>query len=72
MLFETCSYEEGVYKRLEVSVDEYMDEEMTDKLVPHLKKVLCKELADRRDRVTQLESVMNSLFPGEGYGPTEQ
>lgn len=72
MLFETCSYEEGVYKRLEESVYEYMDEDMLDKLVPHLKKALCKELAERRARATQLESVMNSLFPGEGYGSTDQ
>lgn len=72
MLFETCSYEEGVYERLEESVYEYMDEDMLDKLVPHLKKALCKELAERRARATQLESVMNSLFPGEGYGSTDQ
>lgn len=67
-----CSYEEGVYKRLEESVFEYMDEDLIDKLVPHLKKALAGELAVRRTRVTELESVMNSLFPGEGYGPTDQ
>lgn len=72
MLFETCFYEQGVYGRLEETVCEYMDEDMLDKLVPHLKKALCEELADRRDRATRLESVMNSLFPGEGYGPTDQ
>lgn len=67
-----CSYEQGVYERLEETVCEYMDEDMLDKLVPHLKKALCKELADRRNRATRLESVVNSLFPGEGYGPTDQ
>ena len=72
MLFETCSYEKGVYERLEETLCEYMDEDMTDKLVPHLKKALCKELADRRARAARLESVMDSLFPGEGYGPIDQ
>jgi hypothetical protein len=71
MPFETCTYEEGVYKRLEETVCEYMDEDMTGKLVPHLKKALCQELAERRARVNQVESIMNSLFPGEGYAPTQ-
>lgn len=72
MLFETCSYEEGVYKRLEETVCEYMDEDMIEKLVPHLKKALSRELADRRARARQVESLMDTLFPGEGYAPTEQ
>ncbi len=72
MLFETCSYEEGVYKRLEETVCEYMDEDMIEKLVPHLKKALSQELADRRARARQVESLMDTLFPGEGYAPTEQ
>lgn len=67
MLFEMCSYEEGVYGRLEESICEYMDDEMIDKLVPHLKKALCAELAQRRKAAAQLESVMHTLFPGEGY-----
>jgi|DEB0MinimDraft_3_1074331.scaffolds.fasta_scaffold19956_4 hypothetical protein len=72
MSFESSLYESNVYKRLEESVFEYFDEDMIDKLVPHLKKALCEELAARRKRVAQLESVMNTLFPGEGYAPTEQ
>jgi len=72
MSFESSLYESNVYKRLEESVFEYFDEDMIDKLVPHLKKALCGELAARRKGVTQLESVMNTLFPGEGYASTEQ
>lgn len=72
MSFESSLYESSVYARLEESVFEYLDEDMIDKLVPHLKKALCGELASRRKRVTQLESIMNTLFPGEGYAPTEQ
>lgn len=67
MLFETCSYEEGVYPRLEESILEYMDEDMTDKLVPHIKKALCKELARRREAASKVESIVHTLFPGEGY-----
>jgi len=72
MSFESSLYESNVYGRLEESVFEYFDEDMIDKLVPHLKKALCGELAARRKGVAQLESVMNTLFPGEGYAPTEQ
>jgi hypothetical protein len=61
------SYEHSVYGRLEESICEYMDDEMIDKLVPHLKKTLCAELAQRRKAAAQVESVMHTLFPGEGY-----
>lgn len=67
MSFTIETYEENVYSRLEESVCEYMDEDMTDKLIPHLKKALCKELADRRDAVFRVESVVRTLFPGEDH-----
>ena len=67
MSFTIETYEENVYSRLEESVFEYMDEDMIDKLIPHLKKALGKELAIRRDAVFRVESVVRTLFPGEGY-----
>lgn len=71
MLFEVCSYEEGIYKRLEETVWEYMDEDMTSKFVPHLKKALTNELEARRDRLAAVESIVTQLFPGEADAPTE-
>ena len=71
MLFETCSYEEGVYGRLEESILEHMEEDMIEKLVPHIKRALCAELARRREAVSKVESIMHALFPGEGYEAAE-
>jgi len=65
------NYEDAVYKRLEESVFEYMDDDMITKFVPAIKKALCDELAVRRDAVAKLEAVLAELFPGEGYGITE-
>jgi len=67
MSFVIETYEEGVYGRLEESILEYMDEDMIDKLVPHIKKALCTELARRRKATFKLESIVHTLFPGEGY-----
>ena len=67
MSFTYPEYEHSVSGRLEESICEYMDDDMIDKLVPHLKKALCAELAQRRKAAAQLESVMHTLFPGEGY-----
>lgn len=64
-------YGESMYKRLEESIFEYLDEDTIPMLVPALKKCLCVELARRRQEVAKLEAVMADLFPGEGYGPTE-
>ena len=64
-------YEESVYGRLEESVFEYMDEDMVDKFIPHLKKALYEELDRRRKFVTQVESAVHTLFPGEKYEATD-
>lgn len=72
MLPVSETYEEGVYGRLNESVLEYMDEDMVDKLVPHLKRALCEELARRREATQKVESVMAVLFPGEGYEASKQ
>lgn len=56
-----------MYKRLEESIFEYMDEDTTPLLVPALKKVLCAELVRRRKEARKLEEVMAQLFPGQGY-----
>jgi hypothetical protein len=72
MSFEVSPYyEEAMYKRLEETIFEYMEEDTIAMLVPALKKCLCTELARRRQEVAKLEAVMADLFPGEGYGPTE-
>jgi len=60
-------YGESMYKRLEESILEYLDEDTIPMLVPALKKALCTELARRRDDVSKLENLMAQLFPGEGY-----
>jgi len=60
-------YGEAMYKRLEESIFEYLDEDTIPMLVPALKKALCTELARRRDDVSKLENLMAQLFPGEGY-----
>jgi hypothetical protein len=60
-------YGESMYKRLEESIFEYLDEDTIPMLVPALKKALCTELARRRDDVSKLENLMAQLFPGEGY-----
>lgn len=54
-----------MYKRLEESIFEYMDDDTITMLVPALKKVLGTELTRRRDEVSKLEAVMAQLFPGE-------
>ena len=71
MSFTYPEHEHSVYGRLEESVFEYMDDDMIDKLVPHLKKALCAELAQHRKAAAQVESVMHTLFPGEGYSQDE-
>lgn len=72
MSFEVSPhYAEAMYKRIEESVFEYLDEDTIPMLVPALKTVLCTELARRRDEVSRLEAVMAQLFPGEGYGTTD-
>lgn len=63
MSFTTKTYEDGVYERLEESILEYMDESMVNKLIPHLRKALLDELEVRRKSVSQLESVVRTLFP---------
>jgi hypothetical protein len=55
------TYEETVYKRLEESVLEYMDEDMTDKFVPALKRALKTELTRRRQQVSDIEAIMTEL-----------
>ena len=65
-------YAETMYKRLEETIFEYMDEDTITMLVPALKKCLCTELARRREEVAKLEAVMAQLFPGEGYGTANQ
>lgn len=67
MSFTIETYEENVYSRLEESVCEYMDEDMIDKLIPHLKKALYDELTTRRDAVFRVESVVRTLFPVEDH-----
>ena len=67
MSFRIETYEENVYGRLEESILEYMDEDMNDKLIPHIKKALCEELARRREAATKVEAILHTLFPGEGY-----
>ena len=59
------NYEEAVYKRLEESIFEYMEDDMIDKLVPAIKRALTDELSLRRTAVTKLEAVVSELFPGE-------
>jgi hypothetical protein len=72
MSFEVSPYyADSMYKRLEESIFEYMDEDTIPMLVPALKKALCAELARRRDEVSRLEAVIGQLFPGEGYGQTQ-
>jgi hypothetical protein len=72
MSFEVSPfYAEAMYKRLEDSIFEYTEEDTITMLVPALKKVLCTELARRRDEVSKLETVMAQLFPGEGYGTSD-
>lgn len=64
----SLNYDESVYKRLEESVLDYLDDDCIDRFVPAIKKVLCTELAYRRERVRKLEFVLSQLLPGEGYG----
>jgi hypothetical protein len=72
MSFEVSPYyEETMYKRLEESIFEYLDDDTITMLVPALKKALVTELARRRDEVSRLEAVMAQLFPGEGYGTSD-
>ena len=59
------SYEEGVYRRLEESLFEYMEEDMITKLVPAVKRGLLDELKRRREEVTKVEAVIRELFPNE-------
>lgn len=71
MSFKIETYEDNVYGRLEESILEYMDEDMNDKLIPHIKKALCAELARRREAAVKVEAILNTLFPGEGYEAAE-
>lgn len=61
------SYEEAMYKRLEESLFEYVDEDTIKDLVPAIKRFFVTELARRRKEVSTLEAVMAELFPGQGY-----
>lgn len=63
--------DEAVYSRLEESILEHMDEDMVERFVPNIKRALCAELARRREAVTRVESLMQSLFPGEDYEEVE-
>jgi hypothetical protein len=66
MSFEVSPYyEDSMYKRLEESIFEYLDEGTITMLVPALKKALVTELAHRREEVSRLEAVVAELFPGE-------
>lgn len=68
MLFEidsSTTYEKSVFGRLEESICEYMEEDMIDKLVPHFKAALCAELNRRRSAVSDVEQIVNTLFPGK-------
>lgn len=56
-----------MYSRLEESILEYMEEDMNEKLVPHIKKALCAELGRRREAAVKVEDILHTLFPGEGY-----
>lgn len=56
-----------MYKRLEESLFEYMEEDAIKDLVPAIKRFLVTELARRRKEVSKLEAVMAELFPGQGY-----
>jgi len=66
MSFEVSPYyEDSMYKRLEESIFEYLDEDTITMLVPALKKALGAELVRRREEVSRLEAVVAELFPGE-------
>lgn len=72
MLPVTETFEEGVYGRLNESVLEHMDKDIIDKLIPHLKRALCEELARHLAAAQKVEAVMSVLFPGEGYEAPKQ
>lgn len=62
----TTEYESNVYKRLEESLHEYLDDsEYIDKLVPHLKKALLKDLEDRKKAYERIATLVEVLFPEE-------
>lgn len=64
--FDSSTYETDVYGRLEESFHEYLDDkECTDKLVPHIKKILTKELEERKNGYEKVDSIFKTLFPEE-------
>lgn len=66
LFLDSSNYETGVYERLEESFHEYLDDpEFTDKLVPHVKKILAKDIKERKDAYERVEGIFKTLFPEE-------
>lgn len=64
--FNSLNYENATYERLEESFHEYVDDkEFVDKLVPDIKKILMKDLEERKSAYERVEAIFNALFPGE-------
>lgn len=64
--YNSYDYDKGVYERLEESLHEYLDDQdFIDKLIPHLKKVLLKDLEDRKKAYERIEDLVKTLFPEE-------
>lgn len=64
--FGSLNYENATYERLEESVHEYIDDkELIDKLVPDIKKILTKDLDERKSAYERVEGVFKTLFPEE-------
>ena len=61
--YNSYDYDKGVYERLEESLHEYLDDQdFIDKLIPHLKKVLLKDLEDRKKAYERIEALVKTLF----------
>lgn len=64
--YNSYDYDKRVYERLEESLHEYLDDQdFIDKLIPHLKKVLLKDLEDRKKAYERIEALVKTLFPEE-------
>jgi len=60
--YNSYDYDKGVYERLEESLHEYLDDQdFIDKLIPHLKKVLLKDLEDRKKAYERIEALVKTL-----------
>lgn len=64
--YNSYDYDKGVYERFEESLHEYLDDQdFIDKLIPHLKKALLKDLEDRKKAYERIEDIVKTLFPEE-------